>query len=70
MSVTAAIFPIAKMEDATVDQVVSAALQTGLVACNAMTGPFRICFFPKGRVPKGWSVMGLSIKPKGVSCAG
>ena len=69
--ITAVITPIAQMEDATVDQVVGAALQAGLVACNAMTGPFRICFFPKCRVPKGWARMGCVSRPVSVetTCA-
>lgn len=60
MSITAAIFPMASVEDATLEQVISAAIRSGLVACNAMTGPFRICFFPVNRVPSGWARIGCT----------
>jgi hypothetical protein len=61
-----AIFPAAghgTMSDETVDQIVSRAIASGLVACNAMTGPFRVAFFKRDRVPKGWARMGCVDKP-------
>jgi hypothetical protein len=57
--ITAVILPSHQIEDETVDQIVMRAISSGLVACNAMTGPFRICFFPRNRVPKGWARMGM-----------
>ena len=52
----------ARVDDMTVDEIVSRAIASGMVACNAMTGPFRIAFFPKNRVPKGWSRIGFAVK--------
>ena len=65
--ISAMILPTAQIDDQTVDQVVDAALRSGLVACNRMTGPFRIAFFPRGRVPAGWSRIGFA--QKAASCA-
>ena len=56
--ISAAIFPAGKLDDATVDQVVQRALRSGLIACNAKQGAFRIGFFPKDRIPTGWSRIG------------
>ena len=60
--ISAAIFPVGQLDDQTVDQVVTTAIASGLVACNAMTGPFRIAFFQRGRVPKGWAQFGVVTK--------
>lgn len=60
--ITAAIFPTGKLDDQTVDQVVTTALASGLVACNAMTGPFRIAFFQPQRIPAGWAKFGCVTK--------
>lgn len=60
--ITAAIFPTGKLDDQTVDQVVTTALNSGLVACNAMTGPFRIAFFQPQRIPAGWAKFGVTSK--------
>lgn len=57
--ISAAIFPVGQLDDETIDQVVSRALKSGLVACNAMTGPFRIAFFQRGRIPNGWACIGI-----------
>ena len=56
------ILPSSRMDDLTIDQVVNTALRSGLVACNRMTGPFRIAFFPRDRVPAGWSRIGFQQK--------
>lgn len=61
--IAAMILPASQMTDMTVDQVVTAALKSGLVACNKMQGPFRISFFPQNRVPKGWARIGVSEVP-------
>jgi hypothetical protein len=61
--ISAMILPMRQIDDATVDQVVTRALKSGLIACNAMQGPFRISFFPKDRIPKGWARMGCVTKP-------
>ena len=61
--IAAMILPAGQMADLTVDQVVTAALKSGLVACTKMQGPFRISFFPKNRVPKGWARIGVSEHP-------
>lgn len=51
-----------RVDDMTVDEIVRRAIDSGMVACNAMTGPFRLAFFPKNRVPQGWSRIGFAVK--------
>ena len=60
--ISAMILPSSQVDDQTIDQVVNSALRCGLVACNRMTGPFRIAFFPRDRVPAGWSRIGFAQK--------
>ena len=60
--ISALILPAAQMDDTTIDQVVDTALHSGLIACNCTTGPFRIAFFPRDRVPAGWSRIGFAQK--------
>ena len=68
--ISAMILPASKIDDLTVDQVVTRALESGLVACNKLTGPFRISFFPKNRVPQGWARIGITDKtPEVPPCA-
>lgn len=62
MTVSAMILPMSKLDELTFEQVVDTALRAGLLACNRMQGPFRISFFPRDRVPNGWSVIGVSDK--------
>ncbi len=61
--IQALILPPGLLGEETVDTVVKAALDSGLVACNAMTGPFRISFFPVDRVPAGWARIGITHRP-------
>ena len=56
--IDAVILP-ARIDDLTVDEIVTMALRSGLVACNRMTGPFRVSFFPKNHIPHGWARIGL-----------
>lgn len=52
------------LDDETVDTVIRRAIDAGLVACNAMRGPFRIGFFPRDRIPAGWSRIGIAMRPE------
>ena len=61
--ISAMILPATSQDgDAAFDDVVRKAIKSGLVACNAKTGKFRIAYFPVGRVPAGWARMGLVCK--------
>lgn len=62
MMVDALILPLRPMTDETIDEVVDQARNAGLIACNAMQGPFRIAFFKPSHIPKGWARFGLAIK--------
>ena len=66
--IAAMILPARTLDDATIDQVIESALRSGLIACNAMRGPFRIAFFPRNRVPTGWARMGFADKTKEPAC--
>lgn len=59
--IAAAILPRC-IDDRTVDEIVTTALKSGLVACNAKTGPFRVSFFKPDRIPSGLSKIGFGIK--------
>ena len=61
--ISAMILPAAPMDEQTINQSVDAALRAGLLACNHKAGPFRIAFFPRDRVPAGWSRINLG-QPK------
>ena len=61
--IAALILPSSQIDDMTVDTVVHEAMQSGLVACNRMTGPFRIAFFERHHIPAGWSRIGLTEVP-------
>lgn len=60
----AIILPMAQIDDATVDEIVTRALRLGLIACNCKTGPFRVAFFTPTRIPPGWSRIGFGIREK------
>lgn len=62
MMVDAVILPMGPLADETIDSIVTRALAAGLVACNCITGPFRVAFFKPRHVPAGWSKIGLAIK--------
>lgn len=64
MTIVATLLPVAgpAMDDETVDAVIGRAIRAGLIACNAMRGPFRIAFFPPGRIPAGWSRIGMCLR--------
>ena len=57
----AIILPVRSTER-TIDSVVDEALRLGMVPCNSMTGPFRICFFNPGHVPAGWAKFSFGIR--------
>ena len=59
--ISAAILPT-HIDDRTVDEIVTTALKSGLIACNRTTGPFRVGFFPKDRIPTGWARIGFGVK--------
>ncbi len=61
--IQALILPPGMLAEETVDSVVIAALESGLVACNAKTGAARIAFFPRDRVPTGWARIGVTHRP-------
>lgn len=64
----AVILPL-QIDDQTVDDVITTALKSGLIACNKKTGPFRISFFQQGRIPAGWAKIGLVDKTRSAPCA-
>ena len=57
------------INDLTVDEMVTTALDSGLIACNTNTGAFRIAFFDPLRIPKGWSKFGFIDKNMEPPCA-
>ena len=61
--IQALILPPGLLSEETVDSVVKAALDSGLVVCNPMTGQHRIGFFPADRVPRGWARIGVTHRP-------
>lgn len=60
--ITAAIFPTGKLDDQTVDQVVTTGAGPGLVACNAMTGTSSASHSSSRSIPTGWAKFGCVTK--------
>lgn len=55
----AIILPLHPIAEDELDSIVDSALAAGLVACNCLTGPFRVSFFKPVRIPGGWARINL-----------
>ena len=68
MTIVATLLPVGALDDETVDTVVRRAIDAGCVACSTLTGPWRVAFFQRHRVPAGWTPIG-AVTRKDAPCA-